>query len=82
MATLKIQEIPDSLYQQIKEIALAQGYSVNTFVLRTLEQVIDEEKRRQTRSKALANIRRRRRVLPANMPDSVTMIRQIRSANE
>jgi hypothetical protein len=82
MATLQIQEIPDSLYQQINEIALAQGYSLNTFVLRTLQRVIDEEKRRQARSKALSNIRRRRRVLPANMPDSVTMIRQIRSAHE
>jgi hypothetical protein len=82
MATLQIREIPDSLYQQINEVALAQGYSLNTFVLRILQRAIDEEKRRQARSKALANIRRRRRVLPDNMPDSVTMIRQIRSANE
>jgi hypothetical protein len=82
MATLQIQEIPDSLYQQINEIALAQGYSLNAFVLRTLERVIDEEKKRQTRAKTLSNIRRRRRVLPNNVPDSVAMIRQIRSANE
>jgi hypothetical protein len=81
MATLQIQEIPDSLYQQINEIALAQGYSLNAFVLRTLERVIDEEKKRQTRAKTLSNIRRRR-VLPNNVPDSVAMIRQIRSANE
>jgi predicted HicB family RNase H-like nuclease len=37
MATLQVQEIPDSLYQQINKMALAQGYSLNTFVLRMLQ---------------------------------------------
>jgi plasmid stability protein len=78
MATLYVRNIPDPLYQQAQKIALAQGRSLSAYILIMLQQAIEDEKRRQARSKALSNIRRRRRALPANAPDSVTMLRQIR----
>lgn len=82
MATLYVRDIPDSLYQQAQKIALAQGRSLSAYVLLVLQQAVEEEKLRRVRSKALASIRRRRRALPANAPDSVTLLRQIRGGNE
>jgi len=80
MPTLQI-EIPNHLYQQLREIARSQGQSLSAYVVTALEQTIDDEKTRAARSKAFASIRQRRRPLPANAPDSVTLIRKIRSEN-
>jgi hypothetical protein len=82
MATLYVRDIPDPLYQQAQKIALAQGRSLSAYVLMMLQQTVAEEKLRRLRSKALSSIRRRRRALPAHAPDSVTMLRHIRGANE
>jgi plasmid stability protein len=78
MATLYVRDIPDTLYQQAKKIADSQGRSLSAYVLIMLQQAVEEEKIRQNRVKALSSIRRRRRPLPSNVPDSVTMLRQIR----
>lgn len=78
MATLYVRDIPDPLYQQAKKIADAQGRSLSAYVLIMLQQAIEDEKLRQNRARALSSIRRRRRPLPPNVPDSVTMLRQIR----
>jgi len=82
MATLYVRDIPDPLYQQAQKIALAQGRSLSASVLINLQQAVEEEKVRRARAKALSSIRRRRRALPSNMPDSVKMIRHIRGENE
>jgi plasmid stability protein len=78
MATLYVRDIPDNLYQQAKKIADAQGRSLSAYVLIMLQQAVEDEKIRQNRVKVLSSIRRRRRPLPSNAPDSVTMLRQIR----
>jgi len=78
MATLYVRDIPDTLYQQAKRIADSQGRSLSAYVLIMLQQAVEDEKIRQNRVKALSSIRRRRRPLPSNAPDSVTMLRQIR----
>ncbi len=78
MATLYVRDIPDTLYQQAKKIADSQGRSLSAYVLIMLQQAVEDEKIRQNRVKALSSIRRRRRPLPSNAPDSVTMLRQIR----
>lgn len=78
MPTLYVRQIPDRLYQQARKIASAQGRSLSAYVVAVLEQAIQDEKLRRARSKALSSIRRRRRPLPANAPDSVKMLRQIR----
>ncbi len=82
MATLYVRDIPDTLYQQAQKIALAQGRSLSAYVLIMLQQAVEEEKLRRVRSKVLSSIRRRRRALPSNAPDSVAMLRQIRGENE
>lgn len=81
MSTLYVREIPDRLYQQARKIASSQGRSLSAYVIAVLEQAVQDEKLHRTRSRALANIRRRRRRLPAAAPDSVTMLRQIRGEN-
>ena len=79
MATLYVRDIPDQLYLQVKQIADEQGRSLSAYVLLMLQQAIDDEKLRHQRVKILSNIRRRRQPLPADAPDSVSMLRQIRS---
>lgn len=82
MSTLYVRQIPDRLYQQARKIASDQGRSLSAYVVTVLEQAVEDEKLLRVRSKALSHIRRRRRPLPANAPDSVTMLRQIRGDNE
>jgi plasmid stability protein len=82
MATLHVRQIPDRLYQQARKIASGQGRSLSAYIVTVLEQAVEGEELRRVRSKALSHIRRCRRPLPANAPDSVTMLRQIRGDNE
>lgn len=82
MPTLYVREIPEVVYQAARKIATSQGRSLSAYVVTVLEHAIEDEKVRQTRSKALASIRRRRRPLPTNAPDSVAMLRQIRGDDE
>ena len=82
MPTLYVRDIPDRLYQQIRKIAAAQGRSLSAYVVTVLEQAVEGEKLPSARSKALSNIRRHRRPLPADAPDSVTILRKIRGENE
>ncbi|MFA6244096.1 MAG: hypothetical protein WC655_24345 [Candidatus Hydrogenedentales bacterium] len=82
MPTLYVREIPDSLYKLARETAAAQGRSLSSYVVTVLEQAMEDEQKRRARSEALTSIRRRRRRLPEDAPDSVTIIRQIRDENE
>lgn len=82
MATLYVREIPDKLYQQARKIALLQGRSLSAYVMLMLQEAVEDEQRRQSNAKVLARIRRRRRALPAETPDSVSMTRQLRSRND
>jgi plasmid stability protein len=82
MPTLYVRDIPDRIYQQARNIAAGQGRSLSAYVVTVLEQAVEDEKLRRARSRALTNIRRRRRPLPKNAPDSVTVLRQIRGEHE
>lgn len=82
MPTLYVRDIPERIYRQARKIAAVQGRSLSAYVLTVLEQAVEDEKLRRTRSKALTNIRRRRRSLPASAPDSVTLLRHIRGKHE
>jgi plasmid stability protein len=82
MPTLYVREIPDKVYAQVRRIAQAQGRSLSAYVVMVLEQAIEDEKVRRRSSRALANIRRRRRPLPPGAPDSVEMIRRMRNGDE
>ncbi|HKZ54269.1 MAG TPA: hypothetical protein VJ123_02230 [Anaerolineales bacterium] len=82
MPTLYVRDVPDRIYRQIRQIAASQGRSLSGYVATVLEQAIEDERVRRRRLKALANIRRRRRPLPEDAPDSVTILRHVRGENE
>jgi plasmid stability protein len=82
MSTLYVRNIPEHIYQEVRKIADSQGRSLSAYVVTVLVQAVEDEKVRRTRAAALANIRRRRRPLPAGAPDSVSVLRQIRCGNE
>jgi len=79
MPTLYVREVPETIYQEARRIANQQGQSLSGYVVTVLEQAVAEEKLHSLRSQALDRIRRRRRPLPQNAPDSVTLIRSLRS---
>lgn len=81
MATLYVREIPDKLYKRAQKIAQTQGRSLSAYVLLALQQAIEDDQRLRNNSKVLARIRRRRRTLPPDAPDSVAMTRQLRNRN-
>ena len=82
MPTLYVREIPEQVYETAQRIAQEQGRSLSGYVITVLEQAIEDEQVRRRSSKALANIRRRRRPLPPGAPDSVEMIRRMRHGDE
>jgi plasmid stability protein len=82
MSTLYVRNIPEHIYDQVRKIAEYQGQSLSAYVVTILQQAVEDEKVRDARAEALSNIRRRRRHLPADAPDSVAVLRQIRGHNE
>jgi hypothetical protein len=82
MPTLYVREIPEDVYQSAQRIAHEQGRSLSAYVITVLEQAIEDEQVRRRSSQALARIRRRRRPLPPDAPDSVEIIRRMRDNHE
>jgi len=82
MPTLYVREIPDHLYRQAQQIAVAEGRSLSAYIVTVLEQAVGDARIRRRRLKILSNARRRRRPLPKGAPDSAALIRQIRGADE
>jgi hypothetical protein len=82
MATLYVREIPDPLYREAQEIALAEGRSLSAYIVTVLEHAVADAKVRQRRLNILSSARRRRRPLAKGLPDSAAVIRQIRGDHE
>ena len=82
MPTLYVREIPDQLYRQAQQIAVAEGRSLSSYIVTVLEQAVEDAKVRQRRLKTLSAAKRRRRPLRKGLPDSAAMIRQIRGDHE
>jgi hypothetical protein len=79
MATLYFQEIPDNLYQEVEQIAISYGYSLKSYILLLFQQVVEAEQLRLKRADTLATIRQRRAKRLVDTPDSVMLLREIRS---
>lgn len=79
MATLHLQEIPDTLYQEVEQIADSYGYSLKSYILLLLQQVVEAEQLRLKRADTLATIRQRRAKRLVDTPDSVMLLREIRN---
>lgn len=78
MATLHVRSVPEDLYERLQKLAQTQNRSLSAQVIILLSQALQEEESRKRQSKLLADIRRRRFVLPRNAPDSVELLREDR----
>ena len=78
MATLHVRNIPDELYDRIRERAEAGSRSLSAEVVMLLTEAVEE--REPGVGTLLADIRRRRRFRPAaaGAPDSTTLLREDR----
>ncbi len=78
MPTLHIRNVPETLYDRLKERAQTENRSLSAEVIVLLGQVLNEGE--QAQADLLAGIRRRRSFRPAgvNAPDSTTLLREDR----
>lgn len=78
MATLHVRNVPDNLYQRLREQAESQNRSLSAEVIILLDRALVESSDRQ--EEILARIRRRRSFTPAlvGAPDSTTLLREDR----
>ncbi|MBA3924332.1 MAG: hypothetical protein H0X31_22565 [Nostocaceae cyanobacterium] len=76
MAQLNTLEIPDALYTQIQGLALSKNRSVNDQVVQLLQLALQGEP--QSQAQILAEIRASQWIPTQEIPDSVTLLRQIR----
>jgi hypothetical protein len=80
MANLSLRDVPDELYQQIKDIAERDRRSINQQILVLLEQAVRQQKRPKT--DVLKRIDSQRAIIAARegtMPDSTEQLAEDRS---
>lgn len=80
MRNLSLHDVPDDLYQKIKEIAECERRSINQQILVLLERAVQQQKRPKTN--LLERIDRRREAIAARvgiMPDSTDLIAEDRN---
>lgn len=78
MATLHVRNVPDGLYERLRQQAEAQNRSLSAEVIILLNRALEETAGDQ--ASVLARIRRRRSFSPADVgaPDSTTLLREDR----
>lgn len=81
MANLSLRDVPDELYQKIKEIADCERRSINQQILVLLEQSVQQQQK-GPKAEVLERIDRRRKAIAARvgiMPDSTEQIAEERN---
>lgn len=80
MPILHVRNVPDDLYARLQRLANAKNRSVSAQVIRLLDQALQTEEARQSQTRILAGIRRRRVSYTRNSstPDSVALLREDR----
>ena len=78
MATLHVRNVPDEIYERLRERAEASNRSLSAEVVVLLRGALDD--RRPSQREVLDEIRRRRFFRPADVgaPDSTTLLREDR----
>jgi antitoxin FitA len=79
MATLHVRNVPDEIYQRLREKAEASNRSLSAEVVVLLRGALDDRKTSQR--EVLDEIRRRRSFRPADLgaPDSTSLLREDRN---
>ena len=78
MPTLHVRNVPDSIYDRLRQRAQARNRSISAEVVMLLDLALEESENNQ--AQVLDRIRRRRFFDPAsvNAPDSTTLLREDR----
>lgn len=78
MPVLHVRNVPEQLYERIRQQARQQNRSISAEVIILLNRALAQPERSQ--AEVLANIRRRRSFQPADQhaPDSTSLLRQDR----
>ncbi len=78
MATLHVRNVPDALYDRLREQAESQNRSLSAEVIILLDRALSDKEHDQ--SEILARIRRRRSFSPSAVgaPDSTSLLREDR----
>jgi len=79
MSTLHVRNLPDELYERIRQRAQAQNRSISAEVITLLNRALAQTERAQ--DDVLGSIQRRRSFRPADAgaPDSTTLLREDRA---
>ena len=77
MANLTLKDLPDAVYNQLKDAARAEGRSLNGYVISILVACTDERSRRKLMREGRAEFRSFLATLP-KMDDSTRLIREDR----
>ena len=80
MPPLHVRNVPEDLYAQLQKIAQAQNRSLSAQVITLLQTSIHTTEAKEAQARLLTDVRQRRFVYPANadIPDSVTLLREDR----
>ena len=77
MATITVKDLPDAVWDQLKEAARSEGRSLNNYVVSLLSASVDERERRKMMRAGRDEFRRFVASLP-KMDDSTPLIREDR----
>jgi len=78
MRSITVRDIPDQLYNQLKELAKRDHRSLSDEVIIAMEWMVEQEQLYNQRAAALQRIIERRKRLPATDVDSVELLREDR----
>lgn len=81
MVELHVQNIPDSLYRRVQQIAQQNGQSINEHILMLLRQSSEAEQRRQAHRQEIEKLRMRYQHITKSAPsaDASVLIGEIRA---
>ena len=81
MLTLEVKDVPEELYERLKQLAAERNLSLSVEVVTLLERAVQADDSRPDRGKLLEEIRRRRHVFPPELsvPDCVELLREDRA---
>jgi plasmid stability protein len=77
MANLTVKDLPDAVYNELKEAARSSGRSLNGYVVTVLKATVEERNRRKVMREGREQFRQFVAALP-RMEDSTSLIREDR----
>jgi len=79
MATLYIRDVPQHLYEELKQLAAADQQSINSEALEIVEKGVQQRRLEQQRREALAGLDEIRQRIGPTRGDSLELLREDRN---